>query len=100
MPDFCTPDADWRAPRRTRARPTANPARPIVRVDERIDGIDFPPWGVNGGREGGAGHCVINPGRADQRTVAPISDGTVIRQPRLWGWHYKRVIGQPPLLMR
>jgi len=43
-------------------------------ISVRIDGIDFPPWGVNGGREGGAGRCVINPGRADQRTAAPISD--------------------------
>jgi N-methylhydantoinase B len=46
----------------------------------RIDGIDFPPWGVKGGKEGGAGRCVINPGRADERAVAPISDGTVIRR--------------------
>ncbi len=46
----------------------------------RIDGIDFPPWGVNGGKEGGAGRCVINPGRPDERIVAPISDGTVVRR--------------------
>jgi N-methylhydantoinase B len=49
-------------------------------ISVRIDGSDFPPWGVNGGKEGRAGGCVINPGRADERLVAPISDGTVIRR--------------------
>jgi N-methylhydantoinase B len=53
---------------------------PEAVVSVRIDGVAFPPWGVNGGREGGAGRCVINPGRADERAVAPISDGTVIRR--------------------
>jgi N-methylhydantoinase B len=49
-------------------------------ISIRIDGIDHPPWGVKGGKQGGAGRCVINPGRADERVVAPISDGTVIRR--------------------
>ena len=49
-------------------------------ISVRIDGIDFPPWGVNGGKQGGAGRCVINPGRSDERVVAPISDGTLIRR--------------------
>lgn len=49
-------------------------------ISVRIDGLDFPPWGVNGGKEGGAGRCLINPGRADERKVAPISDRTVIRR--------------------
>jgi N-methylhydantoinase B len=52
---------------------------PEAVISVRIDGIDFPPWGVGGGKEGGAGKCVINPGRSDEREVAPISDGTVIR---------------------
>jgi len=49
-------------------------------ISVRIDGIDFPPWGVKGGKEGGAGYCVINPGGNDERAVAPISDGTVLRR--------------------
>ncbi|HTZ34913.1 MAG TPA: hydantoinase B/oxoprolinase family protein [Stellaceae bacterium] len=49
-------------------------------ISVRIDGIDFPPWGVSGGRQGGAGRCVVNPGRADERTIAPISDGTVLKR--------------------
>jgi N-methylhydantoinase B len=53
---------------------------PEAVISVRIDGVAFPPWGVKGGREGGAGRCVINPGRADERTVAPISDGTVLRR--------------------
>jgi N-methylhydantoinase B len=53
---------------------------PEAVISVRIDGIDFPPWGVKGGREGGAGRCVINPGGNDERAVAPISDGTVIRR--------------------
>jgi len=49
-------------------------------ISVRIDGIDFPPWGVKGGKEGGAGYCVINPGGNDERAVAPISDGTILRR--------------------
>jgi N-methylhydantoinase B len=51
-----------------------------VVISVRIDGIDFPPWGVKGGKEGGAGRCVINPGGNDERAVAPISDGTILRR--------------------
>jgi N-methylhydantoinase B len=49
-------------------------------ISVRIDGIDFRPWGVKGGKEGGAGRCVINPGGNDERAVAPISDGTILRR--------------------
>ena len=35
---------------------------------------------MGGGKAGGVGRCVINPGRNDESTVAPISDGTVIRR--------------------
>jgi N-methylhydantoinase B len=52
---------------------------PEAVISVRIDGIDFPPWGVGGGKQGGAGSCVINPGRNSERAVAPISDGTVLR---------------------
>jgi N-methylhydantoinase B len=53
---------------------------PEAAISVRIDGIEYPPWGVNGGKAGGAGRCVINPGRAGERIVAPISDGTVVRR--------------------
>ena len=53
---------------------------PEAVISIRIDGIDHPPWGVNGGKQGGAGRCVINPGRNSERVIAPISDGTVIRR--------------------
>jgi N-methylhydantoinase B len=53
---------------------------PQAVISVRIDGIDHPPWGVGGGMQGGAGGCVINPGGPDERTVPPISDGTVIRR--------------------
>src|SRR5262249_21510072 len=46
---------------------------PEAVISVRIDGIDFPPWGVGGGKQGGAGRCVINPGSLDERNVAPIS---------------------------
>jgi N-methylhydantoinase B len=42
----------------------------------RIDGVENPPWGVAGGMAGGSGRAVVNPGRADERTLAPLSDGT------------------------
>lgn len=51
---------------------------PEAVISVRIDGIEHPPWGVKGGKAGGAGRCVINPGRAGERVVAPISDGTMI----------------------
>jgi N-methylhydantoinase B len=46
----------------------------------RQDNILFPPAGVNGGHAGRPGRCVVNPGRGDERTLAPMSDGNVIRR--------------------
>jgi N-methylhydantoinase B len=46
----------------------------------RQDNILFPPAGVNGGQAGRPGRCVVNPGRADERVLAPMSDGNVIRK--------------------
>ncbi len=46
----------------------------------RQDNILFPPVGVNGGHAGRPGSCVVNPGRADERTLRPMSDGNVIRK--------------------
>jgi len=49
-------------------------------VSVRLDGIANPPWGVNGGRCAGTGRCVVNPGRADERTLPPLSDGNRVRR--------------------
>jgi N-methylhydantoinase B len=46
----------------------------------RQDNILFPPAGVNGGHAGRPGRCVVNPGRPDERRLAPMSDGNVIRK--------------------
>jgi len=46
----------------------------------RQDNVLFPPAGVNGGHAGRAGHCIVNPGRADERRLAPMSDGNVLRR--------------------
>jgi N-methylhydantoinase B len=46
----------------------------------RQDNILFPPAGVNGGRAGRPGRCVVNPGRVDERILAPMSDGNVLRK--------------------
>jgi N-methylhydantoinase B len=46
----------------------------------RQDNILFPPAGVNGGHAGRPGRCVVNPGRPDERVLAPMSDGNVLRR--------------------
>jgi N-methylhydantoinase B len=46
----------------------------------RQDNILFPPAGVNGGQAGRPGRCVVNPGRPDERLLAPMSDGNVLRR--------------------
>lgn len=46
----------------------------------RIDSVVNPPWGVAGGMNGGSGRAVVNPGTARERTLAPLSDGTVLRR--------------------
>jgi N-methylhydantoinase B len=44
-------------------------------ISVRLDAIDHPPWGANGGMQGGTGRCVVNPGRPGERVLAPLSDG-------------------------
>ena len=46
----------------------------------RQDNILFPPAGVAGGHAGRPGRCVVNPGRPDERVLAPMSDGNVLRR--------------------
>ncbi len=49
-------------------------------VSMRIDSVDNPPWGVAGGMAAGSGRCVVNPGRSDERTLKPLSDGNIVRR--------------------
>ncbi len=46
----------------------------------RIDSVENPPWGVAGGMAGGAGSVSVNPGRNDERKLAPLSDGNTLRK--------------------
>jgi N-methylhydantoinase B len=46
----------------------------------RIDGVTKPPWGVKGGKNGGPGRAVVNPGTANERELEPLSDGNVLRR--------------------
>ncbi|GJD53030.1 Acetophenone carboxylase delta subunit [Methylobacterium crusticola] len=41
----------------------------------RIDSVANPPWGLAGGRAGGSGRAVVNPGTPGERLLAPLSDG-------------------------
>ncbi|MDO9712145.1 hydantoinase B/oxoprolinase family protein [Paracraurococcus lichenis] len=51
-----------------------------AQVAIRIDSVRNPPWGVAGGRNGGSGRAVVNPGTAEERLLPPLSDGTVLRR--------------------
>ena len=44
----------------------------------RIDGVDYPPWGIDGGRAGRAGRAVVNPGGPDERVLGALSDGNML----------------------
>jgi N-methylhydantoinase B len=46
----------------------------------RLDAIAYPPWGTAGGMAARPGRCLVNPGRPDERVLAPLSDGNVIRR--------------------
>ncbi|WP_207802806.1 hydantoinase B/oxoprolinase family protein [Roseicella frigidaeris] len=46
----------------------------------RIDGVENPPWGADGGRSGGPGRVVVNPGTAGERLLRPLSDGNRLRR--------------------
>jgi N-methylhydantoinase B len=46
----------------------------------RIDSVVNPPWGLAGGKCGGTGRAVVNPGTPHERLLAPLSDGTVLRR--------------------
>lgn len=44
----------------------------------RIDSVKNPPWGIDGGRSGGSGRAVVNPGTDRERVLAPLSDGNLL----------------------
>lgn len=46
----------------------------------RIDSVENPPWGVAGGMNGGSGRAIVNPGTAQEKILAPLSDGTILRR--------------------
>jgi N-methylhydantoinase B len=46
----------------------------------RQDNVLFPPAGVNGGHAGRPGRAVVNPGRPDERQLASMSDGNVLKR--------------------
>ncbi|MHA7882457.1 hydantoinase B/oxoprolinase family protein [Nitratireductor rhodophyticola] len=41
----------------------------------RIDSVKNPPWGIDGGRGGGSGRAIVNPGTDREQVLAPLSDG-------------------------
>ncbi len=53
---------------------------PEAMISMRIDSVENPPWGVAGGKAAGTGRCVVNPGRPDERVLAPLSDGNIVRR--------------------
>ena len=46
----------------------------------RIDSVKNPPWGIAGGMSGGAGRAVVNPGTPQERVLAPLSDGNMLKR--------------------
>ena len=53
---------------------------PEAMISMRIDSVENPPWGVAGGKAAGPGRCTINPGRPDERVIAPLSDGNIVKR--------------------
>jgi N-methylhydantoinase B len=41
----------------------------------RIDGVENPPWGIDGGMGGAPGRVVVNPGLPNEKILSPLSDG-------------------------
>ena len=46
----------------------------------RLDSVTNPPWGVGGGKSGGVGGAVINPGTNRERVLRPLSDGNKLEK--------------------
>jgi N-methylhydantoinase B len=45
----------------------------------RIDCVKNPPWGIAGGMSGGVGQAVVNPGTPQERVLASLSDGNMLK---------------------
>jgi N-methylhydantoinase B len=46
----------------------------------RIDSVKNPPWGIAGGKQGGTGRAVLNPGTSREQVLPSLSDGHVVRR--------------------
>jgi N-methylhydantoinase B len=46
----------------------------------RIDSVKNPPWGIAGGKQGGTGRAVLNPGTPREQVLVPLSDGNRVRK--------------------
>ncbi|MCX7380286.1 MAG: hydantoinase B/oxoprolinase family protein [Alphaproteobacteria bacterium] len=46
----------------------------------RIDSVTNPPWGVSGGKSGGVGGAIVNPGTNRERVLKPLSDGNKLEK--------------------
>ena len=46
----------------------------------RIDSVEYPPWGIEGGRSGRPGRAIVNPGTASEVVLAPLSDGNMLKK--------------------
>jgi len=49
-------------------------------VSTRVDATVNTPWGIHGGQSGRPGRVVLNPGRAGERLLDPLSDGVRMRK--------------------
>ena len=46
----------------------------------RIDSVQNPPWGIDGGRSGRHGVAVVNPGTPQEVVLNPLSDGNMLKK--------------------
>ena len=46
----------------------------------RMENVTYPPWGVNGGQSGRSGRILVNPGTANERNIAPLTEGVKLRK--------------------
>ena len=46
----------------------------------RIDSVQNPPWGIDGGRSGRHGVAVVNPGTPEEVVLNPLSDGNMLKK--------------------
>jgi N-methylhydantoinase B len=46
----------------------------------RIDSVENPPWGIAGGRAGGVGSVLVNPGTPEEQRLVPLSDGNRLKR--------------------